>query len=120
MHNPQVNPAPAAPNPNLEQAPLIVNINVDVETVQHGEINSNMEFQLEDDRTVALLYNEFAFPPALATKEKILNYSNVGESRIFKSGTAKLLVDINGTPENLNLVYLKSIIITKIKGPLDK
>ena len=113
------NPAPVAPEPIAEPEPPIVNPIVNVENATQNDNDSNTEFHSEDDVTVVVPDEEFALTPALASKKKVLNYTDAGESKIFKIGTAKLSVDIDGTPENLNLVLAAIEQRAVISGWLD-
>ena len=119
MRSSRNNPAPVAPEPIAEPEPPIVNPIVNVENATQNDNDSNTEFQSENDVTVVVPDEEFALTPALASKKKVLNYTDAGESKIFKIGTAKLSVDIDGTPENLNLVLAAIEQRAVISGWLD-
>ena len=71
-----------------------------------GDANAQQEganLNPEDEEILNEIDRSFALTPALSTKET-LDYKGMVDSKIYKNGSAKLSVEIDGTPENLNLV----------------
>lgn len=87
---------PTTPNPPQGEIPPenpVPQEQPNVEMVD-ANVHQNEEIPIDDE--------EFALTPALATKDR-LAYTGT-DSKIYKNGSAKLPVDIDCTPDNLNIV----------------
>jgi hypothetical protein len=96
---------PPAPVPPVPPPPPVPPVQPPVDNVQPVVENANNDDEetIVDPMDDIEVIDTFAITPAVA-KKQVLSYGIGEDSKIFKSGSMKLTIDIDGTAENLNMM----------------